>query len=329
MTKVHLFASILLILFCPFLLLAGEFPEYPCYKLTEEPRLDGKMEENVWSSIPSATGFLIFPRGDYVISKQTEFKAGWTDQALYFAIRADETEPEKMMANASDGDVHICSEDSIEIFLHPQQLDYFFQFMVNTIGHKWNGIHSVGFGVLPTPPVWNWETKTYVGKDFWSLKLKIPFSISGIPEGEETWRVGIARNILTGPAVERYTTWTPVKGGFGDFKRFGLFVFKSKTLSPGEAREMEKRLNWPKKRIEETAGLYPQFKKTVEESSGLKSQEEKVLLLKRDWESIEEIAREKTPSREKISAGFQKTAAILERTIELKTMKEMSDLLGE
>lgn len=328
MKRMNLFVSALPVLLGPFILLAGEFPEYPCYKLTEEPKMDGKMEENAWSNIPSATGFLIFPRGDYVISKQTEFKAGWTEKALYFTVRAEEPEPGKMIASASDG-VQVCSSDSLEIFLHPQKLDYFFQFMVSAIGHKWNGIHSVGFGVLPAPPVWNWEAKTCAEKDFWSLEVKIPFSITGIPEGEEIWRVNVARNILSGPPAERYTTWAPVKAGFDDLKKFGSFVFKPKVLSPGEAREMEHRLNWPQKRIGETAAMYPQFKETVEQSSGLKSQAEKVLLLKQDWESITEIAGEKAPSREKISAGFQKTAGILERTTELKTMKAMRDLLEE
>ena len=319
---------VLIFLLFSSLLTAGSLPEYPCYQLRETPVIDGKIEEKAWSDIPIATGFFILFGGDYALERQSCFKAGWDKKAIYIAVKCEEPEPEKIQANVvKNGDRNIFRDDSVEIFLFPDKKDDYFHFVINTIGCYWNGM---GLGA-PAQPLWNLQAKTYVGKDFWSLEVKIPFKVlKTVPKNEEKWLVNIARNTFTASYEKKYTCWPPLKKGFHDLKNFGSFIFKEKILSLKETIEIEKHLNWPKERIKEIANLYPQYKEIIEKSQGLKYQLAKVNLIKKDWDLINEVAKEETiKDRKKIFLAYQKIKDILKRTEGLKMMFEMEKLLEE
>ena len=47
----------------PVLSWAAEIREYPCYRLASEPVIDGKLNDDVWNTIPPCQGFLVLGKG--------------------------------------------------------------------------------------------------------------------------------------------------------------------------------------------------------------------------------------------------------------------------
>lgn len=303
----------------PFLLISTELLQYPCYKITEKPTIDGKIEESVWSSIPTATGFFILGRDTYAY-KQTWFKACWDKEGIYIAVRCEEPDVKKIVAKQPDeGSLWI--EDSIEIFFFPKKADNYFQFVINTIGSRWNGI---GSGGVPQP-LWNWQAKTYIGKDYWSLEVMIPFEVLGrVPENEEKWSVNIARNILTGPSAERYTCWPHLQSGFHDIANFGSFIFKEKVLSSKDVNDIEKGLNayyynYLKEKINTIATHYSEYKDIVEKAIEHPKFKEEGNSLKEVWELVKDISNKKEASIEELISVLSKSSNVIKKSESLKS----------
>lgn len=188
---------------------------YPVFALSREPVLDGRIvDDPAWKDIPQAIGFWRFQSEDYAL-KQTSFGMGYLPgKALYLAFICREPEMGKIKAELRDMG-NLWAEDSIEIFLFPEGADTYFQFIVNAIGSRWNGM---GMGI--PFPLGDWEAKSYKGKDFYSLEIKIPFTVLGRePKAGERWTGNLCRNIWTSPIEDKWTRW-----GRGAFHCPGTFV---------------------------------------------------------------------------------------------------------
>ena len=223
--------------FLPSLSFAQEEKAYHCYRFTKEPVLDGIVTgDPAWKDVAPATGFVKLG-SDSPAVKQTFFKIGYTPEALYIGIECEEPEVETIHAKCKDGDVNICQEDSVEIFLFPPGADNYYQFMINAIGSRWNGIGVDSSFLIP---LGDWQATTYSGKEFWSVEIKIPFEIFLIiPEKGEEWTGNICRNIIT--SGDRYSSWALLGKGFHEPGNFGKIVFK-REISSGEGKETKKRI---------------------------------------------------------------------------------------
>jgi len=293
----------------PFLLISAELL-YPCYKITEEPIIDGKIEDNVWSSIPAATDFYI-SRTDVYASKQTYFKAGWNKEGIYIAVKCEEPDVEKILAKQPD-EGNLFEEDSIELFFFPKESDKYFQFVVNAIGSKWNSISSIQLS--------DWQAKVFVDGNYWSLEVKIPFEILGrVPENGEKWAVNIARNILTCPE-ERYTCWPPLKSGFHDISNFGSFIFVETKLDYQ---------NYLKNKINEIVKYYPEYNEIIEKAIKTPKFKEEGISLKENWELAEEVLKKKEASIEELYTVLSKSYNLLQRVETLKPKILLETLFEE
>ena len=75
---------------------AAQAATYPVYKLTSAPVMDGKVDgDPAWSGVPSGTGFHVLG-GRRLARKQTFFKMGFTDDALYIGVRCEEPDIAKV-----------------------------------------------------------------------------------------------------------------------------------------------------------------------------------------------------------------------------------------
>ena len=286
----HSFALSLLFIFS-FPTFAEE-KNYSCYRLTKEPALDGRLKNDpAWKNIPEIFGFVKLGCNSPPL-KQTSFKIGYTPEALYFGVECEEPEIEKIEAKYKDGDVRIWTEDSVEIFIFPKGADNYYQFMINTIGSRWNGIGLGG----PTIPLGNWRAETYKGKDCWSVEVKIPFKIFGkVPEDKEVWSGNISRNILTlgeGGDRDRFTTWAYLKGSFHEPDNFGRIVFNDKSLSIKSVKKIEKKINLPfenrlKKEIKERMELLSNWKAEFLEASKNPSFQKQAIAILKTYKEIE------------------------------------------
>ena len=273
MKKILVFSFLSLLL--TFSLSAEMERVYPCYKLIKKPILDGKLDDEAWKYIPESEGFVKL--GENTLSdKRTYFKMGYTEEALFVGVKCDEPEIGSIKAKRKDGDVKICQEDSVEIFIFPEHTDNYYQFMINAIGSRWNGIGQGG----PKQPLWNWQASTHKGNGYWSLEVMIPFNIlSKKPKKGERWRVNVCRNILT--TGDRFTTWAYLKINFHEPSNFGYLVFCGKISKKGSRKGGDEAITFLKERIilnlktvsllERDLRNYPLLRKEIEEEGIFKN----------------------------------------------------------
>lgn len=228
MVNIYVLTAVLLCC-CTTQLPAQDYPlEYPCYYLEKAPQLDGNLDEATWQAVPESSGFFILATDKRAVAKATVFKAGWSQDALYIAVKCREESPAKMRAERAD-EGEIWSDDSVEmLFQRPVTSELYRQLVVNSKGARCNLM-----GGTPGRN-WNWEVKTAVGTADWSVEAKIPFAVFGgaAPQENECWLVNVARNASTGSPEEHWTCWPPLKGAFAEIKNFGRFVFKREPPGP-------------------------------------------------------------------------------------------------
>ncbi|MBT9151495.1 MAG: hypothetical protein DDT40_01691 [candidate division WS2 bacterium] len=261
MRKCILFLSVFLILGGFRAFLQAEEKIYPCYRLTIEPVLDGKIRDDIaWKNIPQETGFVKLG-SDSLASKQTFFRMAYSSEALYIGIECEEPEMKKIKAELKDmGD--LWTEDSIEIFLFPRGADNYFQFVVNTIGSRWSYEYVQVLVRGPKIPLGNWQAKTYKGKDYYSVEIRIPFEIFGkIPGNKEEWTGNICRNILT--SGDRHTTWAHLKRGFHQPDNFGWILFAGKFSAEETRKARDRIIDILKKEIVANLKSLPLCKKEI------------------------------------------------------------------
>ncbi|MDD2708229.1 MAG: sugar-binding protein [Verrucomicrobiae bacterium] len=213
---------------------AAERRTYPCHRLAQAPVIDGKMDDEAWANIPEAAGFYIFQGFEnFAIQKQTCFKAGWKDDAIYFIVRAEETVPEEMIAMAKKGRM-LWEDNSIELFFFPPDAQKCTQLIANSTARLYAAQGNKGITISP-----DLEIRASVGKTEWFLEWRIPVTMlmAKPPKEGDEWPVNVARNILTGPSNERHTAWPFLNKGFGDIKKFGRFVFKGEASGKPIAEE--------------------------------------------------------------------------------------------
>ncbi|MEI6424802.1 MAG: sugar-binding protein, partial [Lentisphaerota bacterium] len=208
---------------------------YPCYMLPGEPVVDGVIDEKEWDGIPEAHGFYRLGSDQLAIEKQTAFKAAWTRDALFLAVRCEESCTDEIVAKFKDGG-NLWEEDSIEFYFVPPSCKRFLQFVANARGSRWPQL-----GADSHNPGATWAAVAKIDKNGWSLEVKIPFALLAATPGDgEQWKVNVARNMLKQPATERITCWSPLSEiALNDVPNFNGFVFYGKSVTRAEALKVE------------------------------------------------------------------------------------------
>ena len=283
MRKKYLFIFIILSLLSCRYLFSGEEKLYQSSFSDKKPVLDGKLEEEFWKGIEEKTNFIILDT-EKIAKKQTSFKIAYSKQAIYIGIRCEEPDMDKIVAQLKDEE-GVWSEDSVEVFLFPDDERTYYQFVVNTKGYRFNEKDKLG-----SVPLWDWKAKVYQGKDFYSVELEIPFSIlfSFPRKNNQVWRINIARNILTGPESEKHTCWPYLKGkeGFHNVENFAKIIFPQKIS--GE-KVMAKGIPYYQKEIKENLekiSILQELLKENESSEEIKDYFEKCKELKKSFNEI-------------------------------------------
>jgi len=230
--------SLLLAIACLFLLcscaIADELKFYPCFPMAEEPVLDGKPDDFAWNNIPLAEGFTIINTEGIFSNKQTSFKMSYDNTSLYMFIRCEEPNMNEIKAEFGDME-EVWRDDCVEIFFQPEGGDDYYQFIVNSIGSRWNGFYINNKNTVKE--LGDWTAVTYKGHDFWNIELKIPFTyLRSKPEDE--WRGNIARSIRTIQEPTN-TTWSQMSSGYHELSSFGRIVFMKETLTKEQVSVVE------------------------------------------------------------------------------------------
>lgn len=292
--------------------------EYPCYLIDAQPILDGKAEEKVWATVPEATGFYILGGEKFALEKQTYFRAGWREDALYIYLICEEPAMDKVSSKLKDGE-ELYREDSVELFFFPGGAPHYLHLVVNPIGSRWNEIDASG---QPGAP-WDWQAKAHIGKDFWAVEVRIPFEVLGEkPKEGECWLFNIGRNIYTGPSSEHFTCWPPLRSGFHELRNFAQFIFKGQVPTASEKERIEEEINRSFSNF--LQGKIKEFREELARNSsgyeeaiayGLEREELRgeAIYLKEGWESLNLLSAQEKPSLQSLRSFLLRYPTLTQR----------------
>jgi hypothetical protein len=198
--------------------------------LNENPTMDGKLDDPVWSRASLVKDLVIFNTNPSKSPTQkTEVRIFVTDQDVYAGFQCFEENMDRTMTFYTKRDSMIWLDDDFELRLAPgigaDVADYpYYVFLVNSKGVQLDILQMpnqmsdseasnfVGpnWGKSGSGTDWNakWEVKTFAGKDYWSGEIRIPLSeINAM--NKDTWRLNFAR--CEQPNVE-FSCWPKVIG---------------------------------------------------------------------------------------------------------------------
>lgn len=229
--KLHKFLLIGLI----YLLMAlngfADFPELFVPRVSKPPVLDGQISDGEWDSSAKSGKFMILGLKN-AATEQTQAFIMRDDKNLYVAFRCDESQIDKIKAVQKERNSNVWEDDDVEFFISKEDTpSSYHQFMVNSIGTCWdtfNGKES------------DWQARSYVGTDFWSVEMAIPFSYLGAEEGM-IFRGHFCRSEK--PKSEN-SAWPVINSGmFADFANSAWIVFGAyKAVALRETEKLIKKI---------------------------------------------------------------------------------------
>lgn len=272
------------VLFTTFLCM-GEELSYPVFPLKKAPAMNGEWSTGAWEDIPAATGLSQMKTGEFSQMRQTAFKMGWFENDLYISVRCNEPTPERIKTDANNYRDGWYPDDHLEFFFSKNNSSNkgFKQFVVNSRAGRWCNFTAHGKSD-------DWKAAALKGKDFWTVEIRIPFSLLDISSDFRTGKFwfNLARVANSNSEGDILTCFAPVMTSFNNVSRYASMTFKG-SPSPDELAAVGKRLNrlekWSHARLWKIANVREAFLTGIDESAlkpfmELKQQAKKMLASK-------------------------------------------------
>lgn len=198
------------------------------------PAIDGRLDEAVWKATRPVSLGKLGRRG--TVAPPTEVRLIYKGDVLYVGVEASEPRPRRIQRSVTAADGPVYRDDSIELFLSPNPLKEYFQFIVSASGAVFD---RQGHG---DPAAFNAGARAAVaiGDDNWSLEIGIPMSALDAGAGTKRWRANFYRNRHAGDAAENQA-WSPTLSADYDVPaRFGHLLFTDEppvVEKPGESKD--------------------------------------------------------------------------------------------
>ena len=203
-------------------------------RLTQEIRLDGRLDEEVYRTVPPISGFIQqLPDEGALASERTDVWVFFDENSLYVTARAfDSAPPSEWVANEMRHDVAQLRQNDSFSFL----LDTFHDrrngvaFLVTPIG-GYSDFAITNEGSVNTD--WNtiWDMRTGRFDGGWTVEIKIPFKSLRYQPGEtQAWGIQL-RRIVRRRNEAAYLTALPISAARGNSVIAGLWrVSEAATL---------------------------------------------------------------------------------------------------
>ncbi len=169
--------------------------EVYCRNVSSELSIDGDISEDSWGE-PVAVFF--DPDGSAAKTDPARFYFAHDEHNLYIAAYCEETKVDSIRANATEHDGAVWSEDCVGYFIEPVHgSDTVYQIYINPNGAVFDQKLTMGDGGYMNPDRgWNgeYEVKTTIGDDFWSMEARIPIAQLGVSfNKDDKWRLNFRR----------------------------------------------------------------------------------------------------------------------------------------
>jgi Domain of unknown function (DUF5916)/Carbohydrate family 9 binding domain-like len=189
-------------------------------RITTPPKIDGVLNDAVWSDLPVAKNFTMFKPGNGDVeprNQKTEVKVAYDNEAIYFAAYLYDSHPEKIMRQLSDRD-NFAQADFFAVIINPlndQQNDT--EFFVTAGGAQGDAKVSSSRGEdFSWSDVW-YSKISFDGKG-WYVEMKIPFSALRFSNDKvQTWGLNFHRLIQS--KREQYT-WNYIDKSTGNLSQY-------------------------------------------------------------------------------------------------------------
>jgi len=195
-------------LFTPGILRAQkERKELTAVRAEVPPRIDGYMDDEIWSSANEARDFYQYiPYNDRPPSLPSIVKVLFDDNAIYIGAKLFDFEPDSILTQLGirDADTRI-NADQFYIDINPFDDGVNgFTFKVSASGVQTDinragrGSRFGGPGRTRGDPAWDavWESKVRLVEDGWTVEIKIPYSALRFPKTDvQEWGINFWRDL--------------------------------------------------------------------------------------------------------------------------------------
>ena len=169
--------------------------------------IDGRLDEPAWGEAAVLSDFTQYdPVEDVAATERTEVRVFYADDAIYFGIRAWDSEPELILGRLGERDRVVQGDDWVKILL-----DTFgderqaYSFYVNPLGLQSDGLWIEGRrGRAGGPsavsidfsPDFIWESDGRIDSEGWTAEVRIPYvSLRFREVPEQEWGLQVAREV--------------------------------------------------------------------------------------------------------------------------------------
>jgi len=188
--------------------------------------VDGRLDEAVWATAEAYTGFKkLESRGATPAAAQATFYILPCEDCVYFGIKCEEPDIDKVVETHPTRSKW-CT-DSVEFFMSPSGDSFeFYQFLVTMGNHTSTNFHSESGNINPDPYAPQWQHATYVGEDYWSAEIEVPFTAFYMTTNacwSSKWLVNVCRTrseYYTGGSSLQFYTWGDLVSGYIEPTKF-------------------------------------------------------------------------------------------------------------
>ena len=199
-------------------------PTFTVPRAEQDPVIDGRLDEPVWSSAAHLTGFSQYQPADGRPADQpTDVRVFYTRTALYFGIVAHLKPGANVTATVSKRD-NILNDDRVVIYLDTfDDRRRAFIFGVNPLGVQLDGVLSEGSGTAGRmfgggedwSPDFQYDSRGRLLDSAYVVEVRIPFKSLRFPSsGTQRWGINIARFT---PSTNAEDTWVDTRRAAASF----------------------------------------------------------------------------------------------------------------
>jgi hypothetical protein len=206
------------LLLSPNTLLEARFSE-------QMPRIDGRLEEAVWRTAATATGFIqTEPRAGEPAERETVVLVAYTRDHLLIGARLLDDEPSRIVATEYRRDALLRSEDSFEVYLdtfHDRRNAFYFA--TNAVGARLDGLVRAEGAALNFEWDGVWDVASRVTGEGWVAEMAIPFNTLRFGDSRgEGWGVNFGRTVAR---TREESYWSPISPDWGFNAKFRVSAF--------------------------------------------------------------------------------------------------------
>ena len=222
----------LLLLLLPTSILAQERKNLEATRIENPPKIDGILDDEVWSSLPAFNDFNMYEPGNEGVippEYQTEVKFAYDDNFVYVAAYLYDPNPQDILTQFSQRDEVFVQADVFTIALNTYNDGInetrFYINSAGTIGDAFvsNGRTDFSYNVV-------FSARTSMDDKGWYAEFRIPYNALRFPEVDvQDWSVNFYRRLQT---QNQTHTWNFIENSVGNETQYNGTVSGVRGINP-------------------------------------------------------------------------------------------------